>query len=308
MISKETLHRLLVELDKQYGNSANYFTHNPYNDVQQKLFELNALCDEHKLQVNWKHRIHRDLEENSHDVSDMFDIRSRLIDARSPDDYHVIVYSTEEGNAALTPDSELFQQIAKLHVETEGYAWLMPTDVITIDDMSFTVHDILVAINEHAEPHRLNKRIVIDRYVHCYESEDLNINSSVRYSDELIDEIEAVANKIVPYWNGTKPFTYPESDDYVQWENIFNGEKPVLSEDNLVYLACNKPDKTIYQGNIPALTNLVDYMCESESFVGIMMIRAITQSSISISYKDVPRFKDFVTDNSLYVREIRSMS
>ena len=306
MISKEVLHRFLVELDKQYGSSANYFHHNPHNEMQHKLFELDELCTKHDLQVNWGHRVHNGIQ--TYDISDMFDIRDRLIDARTPDDYYVSVYSNDGENTVLPPDSELFQQIVKLFVETDGMVWQMPTDVITIDDMSFTVHDILCAVNEHAELHRLNKRIVIDRYVHCYQTEDLTINSSLRYSDELIDKIEAVANRIVPYWNGTKSYDYPESDEYVQWDSIFAGEKPELSEDNILYLVSNKPDKNKYQGNIPALTNLVDYMCESDSFVGIMMIRAITQASISISYKDVPRFKEYVTDNSLYVREIRGMT
>lgn len=307
MISKETLHRFLVELDKHYGNSGNYFMQHPQNDMQSKRVELNELLEKHKMNVEWDYRKHNNIE--SYDVSDMFDIRDRFIDARDPNDYKIAVYSSEEGNPlVLSPDSEVFCQIAKLHVETDGYEWLMPTDIITIDDMSYTVHDILVAINNHAELHRLNKRMIIDRYVHCFESESLSINSTPRYSDEMIDKIEAVAKKVVPYWSGKKSFVYPERDDYVQWEQIFNGEKPELSEDNVVYLICNKPDKSKLQDNIPALTNLVDFMCSADTFVGIMMIRAITQAAINISYKDVPRFKQFVTDNSLYVREIRNMT
>lgn len=306
MISKETLYRFLVALDKQYGNSVEYFMIHPYNEIHHKLAELQKLRDEHEMCVCWDFRAPHDIE--SYDISDMFDIRDRLAVAQSPEYLRIGVYTNSaDPRVSLTPDSELFQKMAKLFVETDDIVAYMPTDVITIDDMSFTVHDILCAINEHAEPTRLKKHIIGDRYVKV-NSEDLTIGSTECYSDEMIDKIEKVADKVLPYWDGSKQYTYPECDEYVQWDAIFNGENPVLTDDNVIYLCCNQPDYNTTRSNIPALTNFVDFICDSEDkFIGIMLIRAITQAKISVSYKDVPRFKDYVNDNALYVREIRYM-
>lgn len=308
MISKETLHRFLVELDNRYGNSGQYFMKHPYNEMQHKLFELNALCEKHKMQVNWNHRNHNGT--TAYDVSDMFDIRNRLIDARSPDDYHVTVFSSEDSNpTALTPDSDVFKQIVKLFVETEGMVWQMPTDVITIDDMSFTVHDVLVAINKHAEIHRLKKHMIVDRYVvNSYKTEGLDITSSPRFSDELCDEIEQLAEEILPYWVGGKlQEAIEHQDSFCTWEDIFEGKDVELSKENIVYMCQNPPPKDT-RDNIPALINLVDYLLLKQNrFMSAMFIRAITQAQIAITYKTVPKFQGFVQDMSLYVREIRTL-
>ena len=305
MISKETLHRFLVELDKQYENSEKYFLQNPFNEMQHQVAELNRLCEEHELCVYWGNRTPHDAE--AYDISDMFDIRDRLCSARKPEDYHVSVFTKDSSpRVSLPPESELFQKIVKLYVATEGYEQNMPTDVITIDDMSFTVYDILCAINEHAELHRIKKYLIVDRYV-AINRTDLQISSSRCYSDELIDEIEEVSAKIIPYWSGVKQYTPPEHHNYATWDDIMKGKKPLLSDDNVIFLCCTVPARDKVLGNVPAIVNIVDCMCESSRFAGIMLIRCLAQGSIQITYKDAPRFQDFVQNNSLFVREIREL-
>lgn len=305
MISKEELYRFLVELDSQYENSKIYFKKHPCNDMQRMTVELEDLCEKHGLCVTFGYRAPDDVV--SYDISSQYDLSGFIANGIKLEDLTIGVYSKDIPRVSLSPSDVLFKQIVDLYIKCDGMNLELPTDIITIDDMSFTVHDILVAINHHAKHHRLKKYMIIDRYV-PYETELLTIHSTKRYSEELCDEIEEFVEKALPYWNGNKlNELIPDEESFHSWEDLFNGGVEELSYNNIVYLCQNLPDSS-YSKNIPALNNIVTFInTKKDRFMSAMLIRALTRARIQITYVDVPVFKDFVGDMSLYIRELRNM-
>lgn len=311
MISKETICRFLKALYEQYeGSSTQYFFVNPYNEKQHLSNKLSQMINDENLNVGWARNCPNDVQ--TYDVSNFFDMTNYYTTTEYPELYRVGVYSVHNNyHVSLDPSNELFLKMAELFIEVgdDGYysGHERPTDVITIDDMSFTIHDILCAIDEYSVPDRLNRHLLGDMYV-PYKSEVCSFRLSPRYSDEFIEEVETVGNRVYAYSSGTKSHDYPERNDYITWDDIIAGDvTSQLSEDNVLLLMRTINNHNINK-NIPALTNIVDLLSiQKDKFVGIMLMRALTQALICISFKDVPKFQTFVRDYSLIMREIRCM-
>lgn len=305
MISKETLHRFLVALDEQYGSVGEYFEAKPFNDIQKKLKRLRELLDLHSLCVFYNDR---SCYKNAtfYDVTEFFDMTLQISNAKSLEHIKVCVLN-HETDESLTPDSPLFMEIAELYVTTHDVEHIFYTDVVEIDDMSFTIFDILNAIDEHAELHRLKRYMVVDRYVR-YKSNDLDISSSPRFSEEFCDEAEALAEEVIPYWRGGKPSDMIAHDkSFYSWDDIFTKKAGDLSKENIIFLCQNLPPQNI-NDDTTALVNLVDFMIEKDSkFMCMLFVRSLTINGVNISYNKAPKFENIVRELSPFLSALRPL-
>jgi|AGFT01.1.fsa_nt_gi hypothetical protein len=308
MISREDFYKFLLDYKANYSGTGEYFHKHPQSDSQRVVSEYKKLMDETGYRMIGG-RSNNPFSVDLYGRPDL-DFRQHITHGQVSERKFLISVLKCNGNNDdsdyMLESDPLFEKFVQIMVGEHNYTQMVyePYHTITAAGITLSIAEIHSAFNEYAVPSRLNKYVIGDLHV-PFNSSDHEFSISDRYSENFCDLVESIFDDIKPYFN--TQFVPPDGLQRYSWDDLASTD---LNDFTVLDAACLSATRIPvgFETEIEKHKIIIDNLLRINNHgASILVIRALTMQRVSITYENVPKFKDFVLSLSTIMREIRMM-